>query len=139
VNRAPDRYHFCHLKGIFNIVSVKYLAFVLLLFTCVSAYAQKKQLYLYEEVVAEAKLELDSSMKYGELKEWATKNNVKGEFTLDITIHEKGKVLSVFAVSSDTDDLKLQNFVKDRIRLLQFNIKMPKKKAYKFQYTFNFQ
>jgi hypothetical protein len=109
------------------------------LFIGVSANAQMKQLYVYEEVAAEAKAELDSSMKYGVLKEWAVKNNVKGEYIMDITIHEKGKVLSVFAVSNDTDDIKMQNRVKDVIRTLSFNIKMPKKKTYKFQYTFNFQ
>jgi hypothetical protein len=117
---------------------MKYLCLGFLLFIGVSAAAQKKTLYLYEEVVAQAKLELDSSMKYGALKEWAVKNNIRGEYIMDITIHEKGKVLSVFAVSSDADDIKIQNRVKDMIRTLEFNIKMPKKKTYKFQYIFNF-
>jgi len=110
-----------------------------LLLTALSAPAQKKSLYVYDEVVAQAKLELDSSMQYGILKEWGMKNNVKGEYIMDITIHEKGKVLSVFVISSDADDVKMQNSVKDIIRTVVFNIKMPKGKTYKFQYTFNFR
>ena len=110
-----------------------------LLITGFAASAQKKSLYEYDDVVAEAKSELDSAMKYGTLKEWVVKNNIKGEYILDITIHEKGKVLSVFAVSNDTDDIKMQNKVKDIIRTILFNIKMPKGKTYKFQYTFTFR
>lgn len=117
---------------------MKYLMLSFLLLMGIAAHGQKKSLYLYEEVVAEAKLELDSSMLNGTLKEWAVKNNVKGEYIMNVTIHEKGKVLSVFAVSSDIDDIKMQNRVKDAIRTVVFNIKMPKGKTYKFQYVFNF-
>ena len=117
---------------------MKYLTLVILLLIGFASSAQKKSLYDFEEVTAEAKLELDSSMRVGELKEWSVKNKVKGEYIMDITIHEKGKVLSVFAVSNDTDDIKMQNRVKDIIRTIIFNIKMPKGKLYKFQYTFNF-
>ena len=104
-----------------------------------AASAQKKTLQEYEAVVAEAKAELDSSMLVGGFREFAIKNNIKGEYIMDITLHEKGKVLTVFAVSNDTDDLKMQTRIKDFLRPFEFNIKMPKGRTYKFQYTFNFQ
>ena len=118
---------------------MKYLILCFLLPACLPANAQKISLYEYDEVVAEAKAELDSSMHVGDFKEFAVKNNIKGEYIMDIAIHEKGKVLTVFAVSNDTDDLKMQTRIKDYLRMFIFAIKMPKGKMYKFQYTFNFQ
>ncbi len=102
------------------------------------AHGEKPLIQGYEEVVAKAKTELDSSMQNGELKEFATKRGIKGEYILDITIHERGKVLTVFAVSNDSDNLKMQTSLKDFVRTLEFNFKMPKGKNYKFQYTFTF-
>ena len=118
---------------------MKYPALFFLVFAGVAAFAQKKSLYEYEEVVAEAKAELDSSMHVGDFKKFAVRNNIKGEYIMDITIHEKGQVLTVFAVSNDTDNLKMQTGIKDFLRQFTFAIKMPKGKTYKFQYTFSFQ
>lgn len=103
-----------------------------------SASAQKPLIVNYEEVVAKAKTELDSSMISGLLKEFGVKNAIKGEYIMDITIHERGKVLTVFAVSNDSDNLKMQNKLKDFVRTLEFSFKLPKGKPYKFQYTFHF-
>jgi hypothetical protein len=111
---------------------------LLLLIISFAATAQKPLIINYEEAVAKAKAELDVSMKSGELKEFAVKNNMKGEYIFDITIHERGKVLSVFAVSNDTDNIKGQNILKDFVRTLSFNFKLPKGKNYKFQYSFQF-
>ena len=118
---------------------MKYWLLCFLLPACLATNAQKKSLLEYDEVVAEAKAELDSSMHVGDFKEFAVKNNIKGEYIMDITIHEKGKVLTVFAVSNDSDDLKTQTRVKDFLRMFTFAIKLPKGKMYKFQYTFNFK
>ena len=118
---------------------MKYMMLAFLAATGIAAHAQKKALQEYEEVVAQAKAELDSSMHAGDFREFAVKNNIKGEYIMDITIHEKGKVLTVFAVSNDTDDLKMQTRIKDFLRQFVFNIKMPKGRNYKIQYRFNFQ
>ena len=103
-----------------------------------NVHAEKPLLQDYSEVMAKARAELDSSMQTGVLKEFGVKHKIKGEYTMDITIHEKGKVLTVFTVSNNSDNLKMQTGLKDFVRTLEFNFKMPKGKLYKFQYTFLF-
>jgi hypothetical protein len=116
------------------------LIIFLCLFSCLSVHAQsKKLLQSYEEVVAQATIECDSSMKSGYLHEMALKHAVKGEYVMDITIYEKGKVLSVFAVSSNVQNVKEQNLVKDILKQMQFGFKIPQGKNYKFQHTFKFE
>src|SRR5436190_1866955 len=95
------------------------------------ARAEKPLIQDYAQVVAKAKSELDSSMQTGALKEFAVKSKIKGEYIMDITIHERGKVLTVFAVSNDSDNLKMQTALKDFVRTLEFNFKMTKGKMYK--------
>jgi len=100
--------------------------------------AQKKPLLSDKEVVIEyAYLELEESMKLGEFFEFAQESGVKGAFTFDVTIREKGEVSTVFAVKRE-GEVKDQNKVKDFIRDYKFQFKMPKGKSYKFQYTFQF-
>lgn len=102
--------------------------------------AQRNVLNDFSQVTQRAKYELDSIMQSGsKLQLQAAKNKIKGEFLVDITIHEKGKVLSVYMVSSDVEDIKFQNSAKDLIRAIKFGFKMPKKKTYKFQYNFIFK
>ena len=110
----------------------------LILIISICAHAEKPLIQDYAAVVAKAKSELDSSMQTGVLKEYALKSKIKGEYIMDITIHERGKVLTVFAVSNDSDNLKMQTDLKDFVRTLEFNFKMTKGKMYKFQYTFLF-
>jgi len=113
---------------------------VLLLFFIVAfnSFSQKAVLLTEKEsIIAQATKELDASIQSGELKEFVTENNIKGEYIFDITIHEKGKVLTVFVVSSDGDDMSKQNLLKTKVREFQFNFKMPKGKSYKFQYIFD--
>lgn len=101
---------------------------------------KKKLLQEYDQVVAQAKAELDSLMMPGTaFLQQAAKQNIKGEYILDITVHDKGQVLSVFMVSSDADDVKMQNRAKDLVRTIVFGFKVPRDKTYKFQYTFQFK
>ena len=116
------------------------LSAIFSIFLIVGSYAQKKPLITERDaIIAEAKKELDATMASPEskLKKFIVKNAIRGEYIFDITIAEKGKVITVFAVSSDADNIKMQNQLKDQVKLLLFNFKMPKDKSYKFQYTFN--
>lgn len=113
------------------------LLFILIL-TSHFSFAQRALLVKYEDVVARAKTELDSSMQMGDLKEFGIEQSIKGEYIMDITIHEKGEVLTVFAVSNDSNNFKMQNKLKDFVRSQRFSFKLPKGKPYKFQYTFHF-
>ena len=122
-------------KNITNIIFV----LILVLFS-EKSFSQKKLIPEYDAVVAAAKAELDTMMQLGRaLQLEAVKFNVKGEYVIDLTIYDKGKVLSVFMVSSDAGDVKMQNSAKDLIRRVEFNFKVPKDKTYKFQYTFVFK
>jgi hypothetical protein len=104
------------------------------------SFGQKKLINEYDNVVAEAKSELDSLLSPGGMLQIeAAKKKLTGEFTMDVTIYEKGKVLSLFMVSAKTEDIKMKNLAKDLVQSVLFNFKMPREKNYKFQYTFIFK
>lgn len=93
-----------------------------------------------QTVIDEAQKQLVAmSTPTGVLGEACLKNGIAGKFVVDITLQAKGKVLTVFMVSSDVDEIKDQNFLKSRITQLQFsNIKIPKKERVKFRHTLTF-
>ena len=104
--------------------------------------AQKKVLVdNYDQITQEAKFELDTAMMAPEglIYEFGQKNNIHGNYTIDITIHEKGAVLSVFTVSNANGSITSQNILKDFLQKYTFNFKLPKGKRYKFQYEFKFE
>jgi hypothetical protein len=103
-------------------------------------YAQKKKtLTSYDEVVTEVKKQLNESIKNGAIAEYVTEQNLKGEYIYNITIGDKGKVVTVFAVTSDDDEYKDQNNFKDFLKTIKFEIRTAKGKLYKFEYTFYFE
>ncbi len=114
--------------------------FLALFFAIEECDAQKKPLLSnYDEVVARATSELDSLFKTGApLQVEAAKRGLIGEYVMDITLFDKGKVQSVFMVSSTAVDVPMQNRVKDFIRTLEFGFKVPKSTNFKFRYTFQF-
>jgi len=110
------------------------------LFTA-NLYAQKKVLIEdQQQIVETAKAELDKAMESpeGEIYLFAEKYNIKGLFEFSITIHEKGKVASVFVRKNEGGSISSQNMLKDYIMEYRFNFKMPKGNDYKFDYTFQF-
>lgn len=118
------------------------LMFLFLLVFIASVSAQKKVLITEkDQIVEEAKKELDQTLANPEsdFMKVITEKKVTGVYVFDITICEKGQVLSVFVVSGNASDVKMQNQLKDLVKALEFNFKMPKGKSYKFQYTFNFK
>ncbi len=118
-------------------------AYIILFFLLCSshcAFAQKKVLLTnYEEVVTRAKIELDSLFKTGEpLQIESAKRGLVGEYVVDLTLYDKGKVQSIFMVSSNAADVTMQNRVKDFLRTLEFSFKVPKSTNFKVRYTFHF-
>jgi hypothetical protein len=106
-----------------------------------AASAQKKPFYSEQgEIIEAANKSLDNSMKSGDLKDWATKYNITGNYTLNLTIGgKKGEVITVSTVERSEDaSVKQQNSVKNHIKLLRFPFKMPKGKSYQFEYEFKF-
>ena len=126
----------------------KTIQFMLMLFLTIGTYcstwAQKKPFYnTQEEVIEAAYLTLDDWMSSGALKESIEKGlekatgytTLEGNYIFDLTIRHKGEVASVFKVESDAP-VKMQNYVKNYMKELQFPFKMPKDKSYKFRYEF---
>ena len=111
-----------------------------MLFAASNCLGQKKPLISnYEEVVARAKTELDSLFKTGmPLPLEAARRGLQGAYVIDVTVHDKGQVRSVFVVSSNAVNVEMQNRVKDFIRAIEFGFKVPKSTTYKFRYTFLF-
>ncbi len=103
--------------------------------------AQKgEQLEIKEEVIKQAFLELDQAMTppEGELYKFGQKYKITGEYTLDITIRNKGEVVSVFISDKKNGNIPSQNNLKDKVMDFKFSFKMPKNKDYKFSYIFKF-
>jgi len=122
-----------------------FLTFLFLLtvlfFISISLHAQKPELIeLKEEVIKQANLELDNAMTppEGTLSKFGQKYKISGEYTLQLTIRNKGQVVSVFVADKKDGNIPSQNALKDKLMDFQFNFKMPKNKDYKFSYTFKF-
>ncbi len=113
-----------------------------MIFVSITAFSQKRAtIETKYEVIEAAKMEFNQAMQapQGELYLFKLENNIFGEYTMDITIHEKGKVATVFVVSNKGGAIKQQNLVKDFVKEFRLSFKMPKGKDYKFQYIFKFK
>ncbi len=120
---------------------MKTLQIILLFLAPISLQAQKPQLIEQKEAVIKqttAELEFAMASPEGALYKFGLKNNISGEYTLNLTIRNKGQVVSVFVADKKDGNIPSQNALKDKIMDFQFNFKMPKNKDYKFSYTFKF-
>ena len=112
-----------------------------LLFIALAIQAQKPELLeLTEDVVKQASLELGQAMSSpdGSLYKFAQKYHITGEYTMLLTIRNKGQVVSVYVEDKKDWNIPSQNSLKDKLLAFQFSFKMPKNKDYKFSYTFKF-
>jgi len=118
------------------------LLIITMIFVSITAFSQKRAtIETKYEVIEAAKMEFNQAMQapQGEFYLFKQENNITGEYTIDITIHEKGKVATVFVVSNKGGTIKQQNLVKDFVKEFRLSFKMPKGKDYKFQYIFKFK
>lgn len=92
------------------------------------------------EIINQATIELDNAMKSpeGELYLVGQKFRIKGEYNFQLTIRDKGQVVSVFVVDQKDGDIPSQNRLKDAVFGFRLSFKMPKNKDYKFNYIFKF-
>lgn len=117
------------------------LLLAILLVISVSLRAQKPELIeLKEAVIKQATLELDQALTppEGALYKFSQKSHITGEYTLQLTLRNKGQVVSVFVADKKDGNIPSQNALKDKLLDFQFSFKMPKNKDYKFSYTFKF-
>lgn len=115
---------------------------ILILMVSVTALkAQKPELIEpKDEVIKQATFELDQAMTppEGALYKFGQKYHITGEYTLDITVRNKGDVVSVFVSDKKDGNIPSQNSLKDKVMDFKFSFKMPKNKDYKFSYIFKF-
>lgn len=103
-----------------------------------SASAQKKEL-LTDPGTIEMRVidELDAHQLSDDWAKWYKKNPVKGMFAFDITIWNKGEVVSIRALGrSGEATVPDQNALKNHVKQLKFHFKVPKGKRYKVSYNF---
>ena len=93
-----------------------------------------------EEIIQQAVKELDDALipPEGVLYKFGQKFAIKGEYNFQLTIRDKGNVVSVFVVDQKDGTIPSQNKLKDAILSFQLSFKMPKNKDYKFNYIFKF-
>lgn len=114
---------------------------LLLLISGIVVQAQKSELIeSKEEVIKQATSELEaaSTPPEGSLYKFSQKYHVTGEYTMLLTLRNKGQVVSVFVQDKKDGNILSQNALKDKLLNFQFSFKMPKNKDYKFNYTFKF-
>ena len=102
------------------------------------AHAQKTLISDQEEVIQAAAKVMDEAMKTGSLSELKQEHSITGSYIMDVTIRNKGEVVSIFVVERNGGSIEFQNMVKDAIKAMKMGFRMPKNKNYKFRYMFNF-
>lgn len=111
-----------------------------LLTLTLSASAQRREFSKGEEIVAEAVQQMDAHVASEDFKSFLILNKVHGTYNFNITIRAKGSksiVSSISIESREGGDIPSQNTLKDYIKELKLDMKIPKAESYKFNYTFN--
>ena len=92
-----------------------------------------------DKVVEAAYNSLNQEMESGSLKEWATARGMKGSYTFKLTIGGKGDVVTVSTLERSEDaEVMQQNDLKNYVKTMRFQFKMPKSRTYQFPYEFKF-
>ena len=116
-----------------SLLTTSILLLIALLLISVSTKAQKPPLIeLKDEVIKQATLELDQAFTPPERSSYkfAQKAKLTGEYTMQLTLRNKGQVVSVFVQDKKNGNIPSQNSLKDRLLAFQFNFKMPKNKDF---------
>lgn len=74
----------------------------------------------------------------GKLAELALKLGLRGSFTFDLTVSDKGTTETVFPVESTIESIPDRNKLKDYLMSLHFDFKVPKGKRFKTRQTLDF-
>ncbi len=74
----------------------------------------------------------------GKLAELASELGLRGSFTFDLTVGDKGTVVTLFPVEWTIDDIPARNKIKARLMDLRFDFKTPKGKRFKTRQTLVF-
>jgi hypothetical protein len=114
----------------------------IMLFTLISVTvtAQKKPtLTDADTIIMTARQQIETGLQEGgDIFEFAAKHQLQGMFDVDLTINEKGEVVSVFFQKKPEIEIKKLTYFREFLNAYKFNFKTPKGRKYKFNYQFNF-
>lgn len=114
----------------------KLLILSLTLFIGFSATAQKRiELNNSEQIVLAAVTNLDKYVNSQKFKDFTSSNGISGTYLFEVSIRNKGEVVSVRALERE-GDIPSQNALKDFLKAYNFPFKLPKGSTYKFNYKF---
>ena len=121
--------------------TIKFMLCVILLFTSISAFAQKRATLTEEEQVQEAvSTEIEAVFKSKDFLKVKDKKfkSVKGYLVIDIGVVQNGKVSTFFKVDSDIKNIDFFEYASDFVMTQKFNFKLPKQQKYKIRQTIEF-
>jgi hypothetical protein len=100
--------------------------------------AQKAEPNTQADVAALVHDALAADKANGKLAELVVALGLRGSFTCDITVDEKGRTDTVFQVDSDLASTEHNTRVKDFLKAKRYEFKLPKGKRYKLRETISF-
>lgn len=108
-----------------------------LLICTTGLYAQKAMYTTQEEVATAAIAALDSIVQLPDNQKKLAKENIRGNYTFQITVAEKSRIVSMrFMEKSEQGTIHGQNYLNRYVKELKLGFKVPKGNYYKFDYTF---
>ncbi len=120
---------------------MKYYCILLLLIFCQPTFGQQPKRPLLvdpSDIEASVRSELDSWMLGEAYTKWKSKfKDVAGSVSYQLTVSGKGKIETVFQMETSITDVHFLNAFINKIKTIEFNMKMKKDERYKFRYNFN--
>lgn len=102
------------------------------------AQAQRPELNTQADVDQRVMSALQADKAEGKLAELALSLGLRGSFTFDLTVGDKGQALVVFPVESTIDGIDARNRLKDQLKAMRFPFKLPKGKRFTTRQTLQF-
>jgi hypothetical protein len=102
------------------------------------AHAQKPLLNSQAEVEAFVHAAVANDQEVGKLHELGVKMAAHGSFSVVMTVDHKGEVETVLVLESTIQEIPVRNFLKDYVKNMRFEFKLPKGKRFTLTETITF-
>lgn len=100
--------------------------------------AQRPELNTQADVEKHVHDVLTADKAHGRLAELAVALGLRGSFTFDLTVGDKGEAETVFPIASTIERVEDRNRLKDLLKSMRFGCKLPKNKRFKVRETLDF-
>ena len=112
---------------------------LLLVVSSLQVKAQKKVYSTTDEVAeASAKVFIELMQPEGDLYKLKKDYQITGVYIMDISVGDKGRIVSVFSVNREEGSVDFQNKLRYSLMERKLGYKTVKGKRFKFRYKFNF-